>query len=71
MRIEGVLWGSDTPQAIIEGEVYKVGDSLKGIDARIIRIDRNIVFITYGDRVYERTITKSESENQKRKRRKR
>ncbi len=51
--IEGVLWGTKMPATIIDGEVYKVGDTLQTIDAKVFKIKKNIVFITYGERIFE------------------
>ena len=51
--IEGVLWGKTTPQAIIDGEVYKIGDTLKNVDAKILKIENNIVFISHQGKVFE------------------
>ena len=52
MVIQGILWGGDLGQAIIDGEVYRVGDKLKDIDAQIFKIEKNAVFIFYGKKVY-------------------
>ena len=52
MVIQGILWGGDSGQAIIDGEVYKVGDKLKDIDAQIFKIEKNAVFIFYEEKVY-------------------
>lgn len=60
LSIEGVLWGSDRPQTIIDGEVYSVGDKLKGLEAKVFRIEKNVVFISYGDKIYEEKISKKE-----------
>lgn len=53
VTLEGVLWGTDTPRAIIDGEVYKVGDTLKDVDASVFRITENVVFISYGEKIYK------------------
>ncbi|MCQ9204688.1 MAG: hypothetical protein NG737_00005 [Omnitrophica bacterium] len=60
LSIEGVLWGNDKPQTIIDGEVYSVGDKLKGLEAKVFRIEKNVVFISYGDKIYEEKISKKE-----------
>lgn len=36
--IEGVVWGGPRPQAVIDGDVYDVGDTVQG--AKIMAIDR-------------------------------
>jgi len=51
--VEGVLWGRTTPQTIIDGEVYKSGDTLKTVDAKILKIEKNIVFISHKGKVFE------------------
>ncbi|MCF7874149.1 MAG: hypothetical protein K9L84_05100 [Candidatus Omnitrophica bacterium] len=53
--IEGVLWGSDKPQAIINGEVYSKGDSLKNNrSVSIFNIKNNIVFLSYQDKIFKK-----------------
>ena len=52
MVIQGILWGGDLPQAIIDGEVYRTGDKFKDINAQIFKIEKNAVFIFYGEKVY-------------------
>ena len=54
--IEGVLWGTDKPRVIIDGEVYAVGDRLQTVDAEVFKIKENIVFISYGERIYEMNV---------------
>ena len=39
MVVQGILWGSDSPQVIIDGEVYKSGNKLKNIDAQVFKIE--------------------------------
>ena len=60
MAIQGILWGSDSPQVIIDGEVYKTGDRLKNIDAQVFKIEKSIVFISYGEKIYRMKIRKKE-----------
>jgi len=50
LRVEGMIWGSARPQAIIDGEVYDVGDVVK--EAEIIGIDRKGVVLFYKDRKF-------------------
>ncbi len=50
IRVEGVIWGSARPQAIIDGEVYDIGDVVK--EAEIIGIDREGVTLFYKDRKF-------------------
>jgi len=58
IAIQGVLWNSDVPQVIIDGEVYKAGDKLKTVDAKIYKIDKNRVFIFYEGRLYDMGVAK-------------
>ena len=60
VTVEGVLWDSDLPQTIIDGDVYRVGDKLKEIDAKVFRIDKNVVYIAKGDKIYKKTVEKKE-----------
>ena len=54
LNVQGVLWGTDSPQTIIEGEVYKVGDEIEGVkNAQVFRIEKNTVFISYKNKIYE------------------
>ncbi len=59
LRVEGMIWGSERPQAIIDGEVYDVGDVVEVYDvgdvveeAEIIGIDREGVTLFYKDRKF-------------------
>ena len=38
LKIQGIIWGSRRPQAVIDGDVYDVGDTVQG--AKIVDIDR-------------------------------
>lgn len=59
--IEGVLWGTESPQTIIDGEVYSVGDKLKNLDATVFKIKENIVFISYVGKIFKKEIKKREA----------
>jgi type II secretory pathway component PulC len=58
MAVEGILFGSSLPQVIIDGEVYKTGDRLKGVDAQVFRIEKNAVCIFYGEKIYRLKVGK-------------
>ena len=58
--IQGILWGGDFSQVIIDGEVYKNGDKLKNIDARVFKIEKGMVLIYYGEKIYRTKIGKKE-----------
>jgi len=45
LRVEGMIWGSARPQAIIDGEVYDIGDVVE--EAEIIGIDREGITLFY------------------------
>ncbi len=47
-EVQGVIWGGSEPKAIIDQEVYGVGDLLDG--ATIVAIDRSGVRLRRGDR---------------------
>jgi type II secretory pathway component PulC len=53
VKIEGILWGTDQPAAIIDGEVYKVGDTLKTVNGKLCRIEKDSVFIEYNNKIFE------------------
>jgi len=52
MSVQGILSGGNFPQVIIDEEVYKAGDKLKNIDAQVFRIEKGVVFISYGEKIY-------------------
>ena len=58
MIVQGILWGGNFPQVIIDMEVYKAGDRLKNIDAQVFRIEKGVVFISYGEKIYKVKIGK-------------
>lgn len=43
--IQGVLWGTDKPMTIIDGRIYQVGETIRGTDAKIHKIDNNQVIV--------------------------
>jgi hypothetical protein len=50
LRVEGVVWGGAAPSAIIDGTVYRLGESVQSM--RIVSIDREGVTVDYaGDRL--------------------
>ena len=62
VTVEGIIWGVDTPQAIIDGEVYKAGDTLKGAEAKVFKIEKNAVFLEYKGKIFETGIQKGTTE---------
>ncbi|MCP4652075.1 MAG: hypothetical protein GY858_01660 [Candidatus Omnitrophica bacterium] len=47
IELQGVLWGTELPLALIEGEIYNVGDSVIGTNAKIHKIENNDVLILF------------------------
>ncbi|OPX30754.1 MAG: hypothetical protein B1H08_00865 [Candidatus Omnitrophica bacterium 4484_171] len=58
VNVEGIVVSDYLKQAIIDGEVYKVGDTLKNKDAKIVKIDKGIVSIMYNGIMYEEIVRK-------------
>ena len=58
VTVEGILWGNKTPQAIISGEVYKVGDNLRGLNATLLRIEQNVVVVSYEGKIFKMRVRK-------------
>lgn len=59
VNIEGIIWGDNVlKQVIIDGEIYQEGDSLKGYQAKIVKIENDKVKILYKGRILEFTPTK-------------
>ena len=50
LDVQGFVWGSSLPQAIINGKVCSVGDTIEG--AKIIKIDQAGITILYYDKYY-------------------
>ncbi|UCG34928.1 MAG: hypothetical protein JSW17_05410 [Candidatus Omnitrophota bacterium] len=51
--IQGILWGTDNPQAIINGKVYGVGERIRGSNAIVQGIEEEVVLIYFQGRVYK------------------
>ena len=51
--VEGVIWGTDMPQAIINGDTYKIGDTLDEVESTIIEINRRGIVVKHLGRRYE------------------
>lgn len=62
LTIEGIIWGVDVPHAIINGEVYKEGDSIEGEDIKINKIERGKVLVDYSGKTYINRIKKRETQ---------
>jgi len=63
--IQGMVWDTDMPQAIIDGNVYKVGDRFQ--DGKILEINKDGVKILYNNRIFvARPEISKKSENSRR-----
>jgi hypothetical protein len=49
--VQGIIWGSSLPQAIIDDAVVKVGDTIK--EAKVIAIDKEGITLLYYGREYK------------------
>lgn len=47
LNVQGIIWGSDTPSAIINGEVMNVGDTIQG--AKIVKINKKGIVVSVGE----------------------
>ncbi len=56
ITLQGVIWNTKMPQVIIDGKVYIEGDTIQGIDGKILKINDGIVSIFYDGAVYEERI---------------
>lgn len=52
IKIEGIFWGTKNPQAIINGEIYRIGDKIEGIGAEITDIKEGQIQVIYKKRVF-------------------
>lgn len=77
INLEGLIWGTISPKAIIDGEIYGEGDRIMVqtddketpySDAVIRKIDKMGVHVEYSGRMY--TLDISEKQDAKRKRKK-
>ncbi len=48
--VQGMVWGSKRPQAIIEDRIYNIGDEVKG--AKIVGIDKEGIKVTYQGNIF-------------------
>jgi hypothetical protein len=47
LSVQGIIWGTSLPQAIVSGKVVKVGDTIEG--AKITGIDKSGVSVIFQD----------------------
>jgi type II secretory pathway component PulC len=55
LRVSGLVWGAETPQAIINGKVVKVGDIIE--NARIDSIGKSGVVIEFSGKKFTLSVT--------------
>lgn len=48
--VQGLIWGTGKPQAIINNKVYNIGEQVEG--AKIIEISRDGVKVSYQDKIF-------------------
>ena len=58
IHVQGILWGSNDPMAIVDGEVLRVGDSLPDLDAKVHKIEGNTVYILYEGLIHKKNVEK-------------
>jgi hypothetical protein len=58
LTVAGVLWGTDKPMAIINGNVYGVGAMIGESGAKIHKIEKNVVTIIYKMQTFDLTTSK-------------
>ncbi len=50
--IQGLIWGTPFPQAIINGKIYKVGDTIEGTNIKIVEIKKGKIEVECFGKVY-------------------
>jgi len=45
--IQGIVWGTDLPQVIIDGKVYIVGDKIEDYEADILDIKKDKIIVLF------------------------
>jgi hypothetical protein len=50
LSVQGLIWGSNKPQAIINNKVFNIGDQIEG--AKIIEISKDGVKLSYQDKIF-------------------
>lgn len=60
-EVQGLIWATNKPKAIINNEIYSIGDKLGGAD--ITKIDKEGVILIFDDKEY--TVTTKQKINVK------
>jgi len=53
LKVQGIIWGSKTPQAIINNKVFKIGDLIEG--AEIVSIEKKGITLSFNGEVLDLT----------------
>jgi len=48
--VQGLVWGTNLPQAIVENKVVRIGDHIK--EAEVVRIDKEGIMISYKGKTF-------------------
>jgi type II secretory pathway component PulC len=60
ITVEGILWGNDNPQVIINEEIYSKGDKIKGgREIFIFSINNNTVLLSYKGKIFKKKPAKN------------
>ena len=51
LKVQGIFWGGDFPQAIVNDKVVKVGDEVNG--AQIVSIEKDIITVFFVNRQFK------------------
>lgn len=62
IELQGIIWGTGVSQAIISGEIYREGDVIESLGARISHIYKEKVAVIYLNKEYYLTIKKGNKE---------
>jgi len=50
IKVQGIIWGVKTPQAIINDKVLTIGDSIE--DAEIVKIEQNGIIVNFNGEMF-------------------
>jgi hypothetical protein len=51
LKVQGIIWGVKTPQAIINGRVLTIGDSIEG--AQIVNIEKKGITLSFDGAMFD------------------
>lgn len=54
LKVQGIIWGVKTPQAIINDKVWVIGDLIEG--AKIISIEKKVVSLGFNGEIFDLTL---------------